>query len=167
MKWSLLKNNKMSSFQKIVELLSKEHITHRVVVHETIPRDSFEASKIRKSDVTKGAKALILENDQKELLQVVVPAHQKVNIKELQRIAGKKRIKLASPEKVFERTNCVVGSVPPLGILWSLPVFIDTSFTEEKEIVFSAGTLTDSIYLQAKNLITLNNATVGSFAKDH
>ena len=57
-------------------------------------------------------------------------------------------------------TDCVLGSVPPFGKLWNIDVFIDESLTRIDEVVFSAGTLEDSIFLAPSVLVQINDAQI-------
>jgi Ala-tRNA(Pro) deacylase len=41
--------------------------------------------------------------------------------------------------------DCEIGAMPPFGNLYDVPVFVDWSLTEDKTIVFQAGTHTDTI----------------------
>lgn len=157
MKWWLF----VEILNRIILLLKENKYDFNIEHHNTIPRDSYGAAKVRGSDVSKGAKALILQADQK-LVQVVVPAHKRTRFNEVKKLVSAKRVCLASPEKVLCVTGCVFGSVPPLGVLWSIPVIIDTMLLQQEKVIFSAGTLTDSIYIKPSDLVKANNATVHS-----
>ena len=43
--------------------------------------------------------------------------------------------------------DCALGAIPPFGNLYGLPTYVDRSVARNQEIVFSAGTSTDSIRL--------------------
>lgn len=145
------------TLQAIQKLL--QGVPYTLETHPEIPRSSFEAAKIRGSDVTKGAKALILKADE-TIIQAVVPAHKKTKFSVLKKHLGAKRVQLASPDEVLSVTGCVVGSVPPVGVLWDLPVFFDEEILEKDEIVFSAGTHTESIHIAPQVLQEINNAVI-------
>ena len=153
------------TLENILHLFKQKNITHRLEVHPKIPRSSHEAAKIRGSDVTKGAKALILLAD-KTFVQAVVPAHKRTQFSVIKKFLGVKRVRLASPEGVLKETSCVVGSVPPLGILWSMPVFVDKELLAREEVVFSAGTLTESIHISPQELVRVNEAHVVELTQD-
>ena len=151
------------TLQQLKELIGDKLITHEE--HDTIPRSSHEAAKIRGSNVEDGAKAIICV-DKKGFFQVVVRAHQRIDMKALKQIREQKNITLASPQDVLQLTDCVVGSVPPFGILWDIPVYVDEQVVEKDEIVFSAGTLNDSIYIHPQDLVDINKAQVIAVSKD-
>lgn len=127
-----------------------EHLTHGHV------HSSHEAAKIRGNSVEQAAKAIILKVRKKEgaeFVQCILPGHKKIDLKRLKAILGVKNAGLASADEVLEVTGCTVGSVPPLGFLFGLKVYADTSLSEQKTIVFSAGTHNDSIKLESEDFI--------------
>jgi Ala-tRNA(Pro) deacylase len=48
-----------------------------------------------------------------------------------------------------------LGAMPPFGNLYNLPVYVDTSLTEDEEIVFNAGTHVDTIRIKYKDFVKL------------
>jgi Ala-tRNA(Pro) deacylase len=152
------------TLQEITHLFRQKNITHSIETHPEIPRDSHGAAKVRGSDVTAGAKALVLRADN-TFVQAIVPAHKKTNFKPIKEFMKVKRVFLASPADVLEETDCVVGSVPPLGILWNMPVFVDEEILMREEVVFSAGTLTESIHVSPQELVRVNEAHVMQISK--
>lgn len=145
---------------RIKELCANKHISYRHLHHQTIPKESKAASHIRETSHEQGAKALILETKSKQLIQVILPAHKRISLKKLRMVLGEKNVSLTSPQRVLETTDCIIGSVPPLGILWSIPVYMDKSILENEEVVFSAGTLEDSCFIHPKDLLLLNDAII-------
>ncbi|MFP4118458.1 MAG: aminoacyl-tRNA deacylase [Candidatus Woesearchaeota archaeon] len=151
---------------RIKELLSAFDIPFEHLHHESIPRSSRGASEIRGTPLHKGAKALVLHASSGNLIQVVIPAHRRADLKALKRMLGEKNLSLASPDTVLETTGCIVGSVPPLGRFWELPVFVDKQLLDTDKVVFSAGTLEDSVRIEPQHLVSLNKAEVGEYSKE-
>jgi Ala-tRNA(Pro) deacylase len=44
--------------------------------------------------------------------------------------------------------DCEVGAMPPFGILYGLPVYVDRSLTEDEQIIFEAGTHSEAIRMR-------------------
>lgn len=44
-----------------------------------------------------------------------------------------------------EFPDCETGAIPPFGELYDVPVFLDAALAEDEEIVFGAGSLSDSV----------------------
>jgi Ala-tRNA(Pro) deacylase len=85
----------------------------------------------------------------------VVGGDRRIDLKTVKKdILGVKNISLASPEEVLEATTCTIGSVPPFGNLFSIPVYLDKHLAQtQEEIVFSAGTHNDSIRMKTKDYL--------------
>jgi len=151
---------------KILELLERSNIEFNHQTHETIGRDSVSASKIRGSNLNQGAKALILKTKSEKFVQMVLPANLRLDLKKAKKLVGEKNISLASPDEVLEITSCVVGSVPPFGILWNLDIYFDKLLLDKELVVFSAGTLEDSIFIKPQDLIKCNKGIIASISKE-
>ena len=152
--------------QKIKDQLEELSISYKHIHHERIESNCVSASQIRGTPLEKGAKALLLETKSGNHIQAVIPAHLRLDVKKVKRLVGEKNVSLISPDKVLALTDCVIGSVPPFGSLWNIPVFVDKALLENEEVVFSAGTLEDSILIAPKDLVRCNAATVVSLYKE-
>jgi Ala-tRNA(Pro) deacylase len=158
-----------STFLKIKELLVKKKIEYKHLVHEHV-RTSVEAAQIRGTNLEDAAKALIIKTESKDkiydLIQAVIPADKRIDLKKLKNFLQMKNLSLASPEEVLERTGCTVGSVPPFGILFGLKVYVDESLLTKEQIVFSAGTHNDSIIMKPQDYLEIVNPVVTEFKKE-
>ncbi|MCF7798921.1 YbaK/prolyl-tRNA synthetase associated domain-containing protein [Candidatus Woesearchaeota archaeon] len=152
--------------QQIIALLNEKNISFKHQQHKTIKKTAIQAANIRGSELGEGAKALILKTKSERYIQVILPADKKVDLKVIKKIVGEKNISLASPNEVLTLTDCVLGSVPPFGVLWNIKVIGDNKLLEKKEVVFSAGTLQDSIYIKPKELLKCNKARVENISKE-
>ncbi|HEX2729657.1 MAG TPA: YbaK/EbsC family protein [Rubrobacteraceae bacterium] len=83
-----------------------------------------------------------------ELAMMVLPAPHHVNPERAAGAMGVGGVRLAG-EDAFERAfpDCEVGAMPPFGNLYDVPVYVDEALTEDDEIVFRAGTHTDTMSL--------------------
>jgi Ala-tRNA(Pro) deacylase len=82
----------------------------------------------------------------------VLPASLKVDVLRIQEVLGHSwnhRIRLAT-ESEFAKLfpDCEVGMMPPFGNLYGLDVLVDSSLTEDDEIVFPAGNSRESIRMR-------------------
>lgn len=154
------------TLEKIILLLKEKSISFKQQQHKTIEKSSQAASKIRGTKLSDGAKALIMKTKSGKFIQVILPADKKANMKAIKQLIGEKNISLASPDEVFMLTDCIVGSVPPCGALWNIPVYADKTLLEKEEVVFSAGTLEDSVFINPVQLLKINNAQVADISKE-
>ncbi|HIH31940.1 TPA: hypothetical protein HA235_04485 [Candidatus Woesearchaeota archaeon] len=150
-----------STFLQIKEILDKNNIEYKHLTHEHVHR-SEDAAKIRGTNLDEAAKAIILKVEKKddsgkyfEYIQVVIAGNERIDLKKLRIMFNSKNVALASAEEVLERTGCTIGSVPPFGILFNIPVYMDRSLSEKSQIVFSAGTHNDSIMMKPKDYVKI------------
>jgi Ala-tRNA(Pro) deacylase len=85
------------------------------------------------------AKTVILKLDG-DLAMAVLPASYQVDLDALRRRTGVREAELAT-ESEFKRhfADCETGAMPPFGNLYGIPVYVDESLTEDREIAFNAG----------------------------
>ena len=127
----------MDVFSEIKKLLEEKNLSFEVMEHEPC-HTSEQAAKIRGTRIEQGAKALVFRSEGK-FLMAVVAGDTKVDFKKLKKVIGSKKLTLATPDEVFAQTHCKIGSVPPFGNLFGLPVYCDVSLTQNKKIWFNAG----------------------------
>jgi Ala-tRNA(Pro) deacylase len=96
----------------------------------------------------------------------VLPASHKINFNLLKEAMAKKEIRLAN-EKEFKNIfpDCEVGAMPPFGNFYDLPVYVASALSEDKEIVFNAGTHIDVIRMSYSDFEKLANAIVANFSE--
>jgi Ala-tRNA(Pro) deacylase len=101
------------------------------------------------------AKSVVLKCDD-EFMLVVLQAPAKVDFDRLKKALGCKQAQLATEaemEKLFPGVE--LGAESPFGTLYDLPVYIDKPLTEVPEIVFNAGTHTETIRMKYKDYAAL------------
>ncbi len=85
------------------------------------------------------AKTVIVKLDG-ELAMAVLPASDQVDLPALRRTTGVRDAELAT-ESEFKKffPDCETGAMPPFGTLYGIPVYVDQTLTEDREIAFNAG----------------------------
>jgi Ala-tRNA(Pro) deacylase len=141
-------------FDRIKALLDQHHFDYKVFEHEHVVT-SEDAARIRGTDIRNGAKALVLQSKSGRFFMIVISAAERVDLKKFKQVINEKNVSLASPEEVLKKTGCTVGSVPPFGNLFDIPVYIDSSFLNKERIVFSAGSHTKSIEMNLKDYLEI------------
>jgi Ala-tRNA(Pro) deacylase len=94
----------------------------------------------------------------------VLPASYHVDVKKLAEVMAKKAEIATEAEFISLFPDCELGAMPPLGELYSLPVYVDELLTADQEIVFNAGTHRDAIRMSYADFESLSKPTVASFA---
>jgi Ala-tRNA(Pro) deacylase len=151
-------------FKLVKELLELNGIDYEVLEHAPV-YTSEEAARARRVELKTGVKALILKTEKGNFVIGLVAADRKIDLKKLAKIAGVKKLQLASPEETFKTTGCEVGSVHPFGNLFDLPTYLDISILENDKVNFNAGLHTVSIQMRAKDMIKAIRPVVEDFSK--
>jgi nondiscriminating aspartyl-tRNA synthetase len=149
--------------QKLISYLDEHQVSYRQLEHPQT-KTSAESAQLRGTKLEQGAKALVMKADDKPVL-VVLSAATKLDNSLFKKQYKVKDLQLASPGQVEEISGVGVGAVPPFGNLFNLPVYIDKQLTEEVEIAFNAGSLTNSIIMKTSDFLKLVNPIVGEYAK--
>jgi Ala-tRNA(Pro) deacylase len=118
--------------------------------HTTHPT-AFTAREVASAEhlpVREVAKTVVVFGDG-EYRMIVVPANKLVDFQEVRAALGLSQVRLATePElgKLFP--DCELGAMPPVGSLYGLPVYLDSSLAGEETIAFNAGTHRDEIHMR-------------------
>jgi Ala-tRNA(Pro) deacylase len=96
---------------------------------------------------------------------LVMPASYRIDFRRLNAALGGKEARLAE-EREFGNLfpDCETGAMPPFGNLYNVPVYVDRSLTEDEEIVFNAGTHTETLKVRYADYARLAKPIVADFA---
>ena len=144
----------MKFASRLIEYLEQNKVWFVPMTH---PR-AYTAQEIAAAQHVPGremAKTIILKADQ-DFVMVVVPATQRVDLKILKEELPYKEITFATEyEFAWLFPDSEVGAMPPFGNLYNLPVYVDRTLSEDKEIVFNAGTHANTIRMKYEDFETL------------
>ncbi|HJT62231.1 MAG TPA: Cys-tRNA(Pro) deacylase [Burkholderiales bacterium] len=84
-------------------------------------------------------KTLVMEDEAKKPLVVLMHGDRKVSTKNLARQAGRKSVEPCAPEVAQRHTGYQVGGTSPFGMRKPLPVFVERSILELPEIYINGG----------------------------
>ena len=140
---------------------------HQVPFEEQKHARVFSAQKIAESEHVSNkevAKVVIAFADNK-MISLVLPASFQVDFDKAKRLLGAKEVWQAhESEFVATFPDCEVGTMPPFGNLYGLPVYVEKSLTEQEMIIFPVGTYTDTMSVKYSDFERLVQPTVGEFA---
>src|SRR5436309_3491230 len=105
-------------------------------------------------------KSLVAQIDGKQLVLVVIPAVDRLDLKKLAAIAGGKKADLADPGAAERATGYVVGGISPLGVRKNLPTLIDASAAAFPTVFVSAGQRGMQMELSPDDLLRLTGAAM-------
>ncbi|MDD8017803.1 MAG: YbaK/EbsC family protein [Bacteroidota bacterium] len=153
----------MTVFESICTLLKEKNISFRTVQHQPTAT-SEESARARGEDIRIGGKAIVLKIDAGFKLFVLSGAL-KIDSKKIKDHFKAKSVRFATPEELLALTGLIPGSVPPFGVpILNFELYLDTSVSENEKIAFNAGSLTDSIIMQANDYLSIANGTTFSFS---
>lgn len=79
-----------------------------------------------------------------ELVMVVLPASEKLDMHRLKEVTRARKVELAREEDFKERfPDCEAGAMPPFGNLYGVPIFLTDQLPDDQEIVFKTGIHTE------------------------
>ena len=147
-----------------IELLKKQKIPFEVLSYEHDAGNSqygLEAVEKLNLDSAQVYKTLVLETHERQLIVAVTPVSQQVNLKQLAKLCGAKKVAMAAPQNVQASTGYILGGVSPLGQKKRLATFIHSSASLFDTIYVSAGKRGLEIALSPTNLAALTSAKFG------
>ena len=100
----------------------------------------------------------------KQRVVAVMPSRHSVDLKRFARLIGEPVRLEAADEFKWLFPDCAFGAIPPFGNLYGLPTYLDRSVARNQEIVFSAGTSTDSIRLAYVTYTEIVKPLFGQFS---
>ena len=125
--------------EKLKKYLDENGVKYEVLRHG----EAYTAQEVAASMHIKGkmlVKVVIL-NTERGFIMVALPADRKIDIALLRADLGFRLVTLATEDefkKLFP--DCEPGAMPPFGNLYGIPVYVDRTLTEDKDIVYNAGT---------------------------
>jgi len=97
------------------------------------------------------AKSVVLKIDSRFVI-LVLPACQQVDLEGFRQKVGAKTVELETERELQTiAPMCDKGSIPPVGNLFGLPVYVSTSLAEDEVISFTAGTHTEDIRMSYRD----------------
>ena len=135
---------------RILGMLEEGGYAYRHLRHDPTPT-SLDSARVRGEPLEVGGKALVLKVDDSFIL-LVLSAARKLDSKRLRTTLGARKVRFATREELFERTQLVPGSVPPFGKpLLALSLVVDESVLANERIAFNAASLEESIIMSVKD----------------
>jgi len=158
----------IDAHKSLVAVLATNNARWRELSHVPEGR-SEQIAQIRGHDNHMAAKAMVLSCRETKKTQkfylAVVPGDCRVSLDRVKEHTGK-RASLASLDKVQQLTGCEPGAVPPFSFHEDLTLLVDPEVTAQPEIVFNAGRLDRSIFLDTQDYVRVTNPTVVKLTDD-
>lgn len=125
--------------KQLKEFLDNHHVKYLSIDHSP----SYTAQEIAAVAHISGkqlAKTVIVKAGT-QFIMVVLPATDHINFSELKEWTGTTEVDLARESEFKTKfPECEVGAMPPLGVLYGMPVFVSSHLAAQDQIAFNAGT---------------------------
>lgn len=154
----------MPILRRLREYLDENNVRYEVSSH----REAYTAQETAAALHVPGkklAKVVIVKAGER-FVMAVMPATWKIDMEKMKRILGNPDVRLATEDEFKDLfPECAVGAMPPFGNLYNLAVCVDKSLTEDREIVFQAGTHVDTVNMNYQDFAALVKPMVAEFGK--
>ncbi|MEW6231577.1 MAG: YbaK/EbsC family protein [Chloroflexota bacterium] len=153
----------MNCKERLEKYLRDNGVSFQTMLHPT----AYTAQEVAAAQHIPGkqvAKVVMAKADDR-MVMLVLPAPSRIDFDKLKGLLEVKDVRLAKEEEFGDIfPDCNLGAMPPFGNLYDIPVYVDTSLTEDLEIVFQAGTHRDTMKIRYADYARLVNPKIGSFA---
>jgi prolyl-tRNA editing enzyme YbaK/EbsC (Cys-tRNA(Pro) deacylase) len=165
----------MGAKESFLKFLDKNKIKYELISHKTVFTAYDKAATLKLKPEIVG-KTLILKIDNKDFVLALIGADKNLDKVKFKKILNnwrkKKKEKIAKNiDFVSEKTikekfkPAQVGAVPPFGIFWKLPTFVDKSLVSKPKIIVNIGDYNFSIKISPKIFKKLPDFVIASFGK--
>ena len=153
--------------ERLCALLDQEGARYRVVEHE--PEGHTEIiAKIRGNKIEQSIKSIVVQVrlNRKDNIYCLanVPGDCRIDFDGIKNHFRADSVAFASREKAQELTGCVIGSIPPFSFSDQLQVLADPLIQQNKEVVFNAGRLDRSIFMNLEDYLRIAKPQMAKIA---
>jgi Ala-tRNA(Pro) deacylase len=155
----------MELLKRLRAFLDENHVEYTHTVHPLAytAREVASAEHLPNREV---AKTVVVFGDEGYHM-IVVPASRLVDFQEVRLTLGLTHARLATEQELGELfPDCELGAMPPVGSLYGMPVYLDSSLAAEETIAFNGGTHYDVVHMQTDDYRALVHPTVVSLARE-
>jgi Ala-tRNA(Pro) deacylase len=151
--------------ERLRSFLDSHHAEYTVSVH---PK-AFTAREVAVAEhlpAREVAKTVVVFGDA-EYRIVVVPASKLVDFQELRTALGLSQVRMATEDELAKLfPDCELGAMPPLGPLYGLPVYLDSSVAGAPIVAFNAGSHREVIHMPTAEFRRLVNPAIVSLVRE-
>jgi len=153
----------MPILAKLKAFLDADKTPYEILAH----RPAFTAQEVAAAQHVPPqelAKVVIVRTRDR-FVMAVLPAPRRVDLHRLAEVLPEGRVRLATEQEFVQLfPHCEVGAMPPFGNLFGLPVYVDRSLEDDEEIVFPAGTHTETVRMKYADFVHLVQPVIGNFS---
>ena len=144
---------------RMVEQAKIPYVIHEYDV-DTAHLDALHAADGMGIPIEEVYKTIVLTGDRTGHLVACIAAHKELDLKQVAKISGNKKVELLSLDQLEPLTGYVRGGCSPIGMKKKLPTFIEESAMQNDTIRISAGKRGLQMELAPKDLQKMTEATL-------
>jgi len=149
--------------KKLLNHLDKNKIKYDVLEHKTV-YTAYDLAQTMKRKLQEIAKTVLIKADKSYYL-VVVPAHYKLDFAKIKKLLKVKKIKIAKEGEMKTKFKVKPGAITPFGTIHKVGVVVDKSLLKVRDVIFGAGSFTESIVMKPKDFMELEDAQKAAIGK--
>ena len=100
-------------------------------------------------------KTLVMEDEEKRPLIILMHGDREVSTKELARIVGVKKIAPCAPDTAHRHTGYMVGGTSPFGVRKAMPVYMEETILDIPVIYINGGKRGYLVGMEPKEIVRL------------
>jgi Ala-tRNA(Pro) deacylase len=154
----------MKCKEKLAAYLKQNGVAFKEMKHPT----AYTSQEVAAAQGVSGkqvAKVVIVKTDEKPVM-LVLQASALVDMKRAAKMLDAKTVRLAKEGEFADIfPDCEVGSMPPFGRMYNVPVYVDEGLAAVTEIVFEVGSHTETFKVKFADYARLASPQVKAFAK--
>jgi Cys-tRNA(Pro)/Cys-tRNA(Cys) deacylase len=143
-----------------MRILVGEGVEFEVFEYDPNLRDAAEVAKSLNVPGSQVFKTLVVVNQNRKPILVMVPSDKQLNLKRLAKVVGQKKVKMASQKEAEMLTGLQVGGISALALLnRGFAIYLDESAEKINRIIVSAGQRGLQLRLPVADLVRITQAT--------
>lgn len=148
----------------IKNFLDDQGINYEIFTHRETFSSGEEAQAVGEV-ASRVAKTLVIKTGGGDVL-AVLPASGRIDVHKLRDVLNDNHARLATEEEMArDYSQYELGAVPPLGELIGDTVVLDQQLEQADQILFAAGTHSDSIKMRGEDFLKLVHPHVADLAR--
>ena len=158
------REDSMAVSEKLKAFLQASQVKYTVAKHPVV----YTAQEIAATQHVPGrqlAKCVLVNTDRGAIL-AVLPAMYLIDLKKLKTLLEAKTLTIAKEADIKQQfPDIEVGAMSPFGNLYQVLVVVDRTLAESEDIIFNAGSHTETIKMRYRDFAALVKPNVGAFGQ--
>ncbi len=154
----------MAVMQRLKELLDQAGVAYQVATHPT----AYTAQEVAQAQHVPGrelVKVVVIRTSAGFAL-LALPATHRVALSRVHAFLSDPQARLATEQEFRDLfPQCEIGAMPPFGNLFGLPLYVDESLARDENIVFNAGSHTETVRMRYQDFVRVAQPVICSFAE--